>query len=345
MIKKLKLINFRNFSKLEIFSLNMQNFIIWENWKWKTNILEALSLITNNSLLWINLNQLIKLWENFFFIEYEKENNDKLSFSYSKKEKKKTFILNNNKITNKKFIEITNKSVIFSPISMNIFYLQPSLRRDFLDNLLKNSFSKYNQLLILYKKIIKNRNTVLKNIYKWKCNKKEILIWDNSFVDIASKIYKYRFKITDFLQESMSSTSEYFNKKIVNVKLKYISKVSSKNIKNDLIKYITINKNRDIIMQKTTIWPHIDDFDIFVDWIKLINFASRWETKSIIIWLKLLEGLFIEKMTGKKPILLIDDLLSELDEKHKNMILNKIKYYQIFISSINIDNKKNIIKL
>ena len=66
----------------------------------------------------------------------------------------------------------------------------------------------------------------------------------------------------------------------------------------------------------------------------MIHYASRWETKSIIIYLKLLEGIFIEKKTGKKPILIIDDLISELDESHKDMLLKKINYYQTFISNI-----------
>jgi DNA replication and repair protein RecF len=91
---------------------------------------------------------------------------------------------------------------------------------------------------------------------------------------------------------------------------------------------------RDIILQKTQIWPHIDDFEIRVDGINVTHYASRWEIKSIIIYLKLLEWLFIEKKTWKKPIMLIDDLLSELDDLHKNMLLKKIEYYQTFISSI-----------
>ena len=92
--------------------------------------------------------------------------------------------------------------------------------------------------------------------------------------------------------------------------------------------------------------PHIDDFEIQVDNIKLTNFASRWETKSVILWLKLLETSFIEKTTKKKPILLIDDLLSELDNNNKKILIDKIKYYQTFITSIEFKNKdKNIIKL
>jgi DNA replication and repair protein RecF len=77
----------------------------------------------------------------------------------------------------------------------------------------------------------------------------------------------------------------------------------------------------------------------------LIHYASRWETKSVIIYLKLLEWIFIEKKTSKKPILIIDDLLSELDESHKDMLLEKIVYYQTFISNITEDKNSFYIKI
>ena len=345
MISELKLINFRNFSELKINSLNKENFIVWENWKWKTNILEAISLLWNNSITWLSLDELIKKWEDYFFIEYKTIEWDKISFSYFSEKKKKNFLYNNNKITRKKFNQITHKCIIFSPIIMNMMYLSPNLRRDFLDNLLSNSFEEYSKLNQDYKKIIKHRNKTLKNINDWKSSKNEILFWDQKFIEISIEIYKYRFKIINFLKESITTTLEYFSWKATNIELNYITKVNENNIENDLSKYLEKNLDRDIILWRTAIWPHIDDFEIIVDWFQLSHFASRWETKSVIIWLKLLEWIFIEKMTKKKPILLIDDLLSELDENHKNMLLKKIEYYQTFISSITEPIQKNIIKI
>ncbi len=345
MIKELRLINFRNFSDFKLNSLNKENFIIWENWKWKTNILEAISLISNNSITWLSLDELIKKWEDYFFVEIIDNLWNKISISYTKEKKKKTFMYNNSKITKKKFNQITKKSVIFSPIIMNLMYLSPSLRRDFLDNILKNSFENYEKLLLEYKKIVKHRNKTLKSIYENKANKQDIIFWNEKFINHSTEIYKYRFKIINFLKDSIKNTLEYFSWKIEKIELMYNTKVDEKNIKNSIEKYINKNINRDIKLWKTAIWIHVDDFDILIDWNSLSHFASRWETKSIIIWLKLLEWIFIEKMTNKKPILLIDDLLSELDEKHKNMLLKKIKYYQTFITSINKINNKNIIKV
>ena len=82
MIKELKLVNFRNFKEKIINNFEIENFIIWENWKWKTNILEALSQLWNNSITKLNLDDLVNLWEDYFFIEIKDENDNKYSFYY-----------------------------------------------------------------------------------------------------------------------------------------------------------------------------------------------------------------------------------------------------------------------
>ena len=345
MIKELRLINFRNFQELKLKNLDKENFIIWENWKWKTNILEAISLLSNNSITWISLDELIKKWEDYFFIEYIDDKWNKFSLSYIKEKKKKTFMYNNNNVSKNKFNTLSNKSVIFSPIIMNLMYLAPSLRRDFLDNILKNSFENYDKLLLEYKKVLKHRNKTLKSINENKAKKEDIIFWDNQFIELANNIYKYRFKIINFYSESIKTTLEYFSWKIKNIELIYETIVTEYDIKNIIKKYLDKNLDRDIILWKTSIWPHVDDFNILIDWNPLTHFASRWETKSLIIWLKLLEWIFIEKMTKKKPILLIDDLFSELDKKHNDMLISKIKYYQTFITSITQNKEIKYIKI
>ncbi|MDD2871061.1 MAG: DNA replication and repair protein RecF [Candidatus Gracilibacteria bacterium] len=345
MITELRLVNFRNFEQLKLNSLEKENFIVGENGRGKTNILESISLLSNNSITGLSFDELVKKGEDYFFVEYLSDNGNKVSFSYTKEKKKKQYMLNNKKITKKKFNQVTNKCVIFSPIIMNMMYLSPSLRRDFLDDLLKSSFEKYEKIMIDYKKIIKHRNKTLKSIADGKCSKDEINFWNEKFVEVAVLMYKYRFKIVNFLKSSIENTKEFFSGKIENIEFVYKTKVSEENAGQDIKDYLIKNMDRDIILGRTAIGPHVDDFDILVDGNQLSHFASRGETKSMILWLKLLEGIFIEKMTEKRPILLIDDLLSELDDSHKNMLLKKIEYYQTFISSISLTEDKNIIMI
>jgi DNA replication and repair protein RecF len=339
MIELLKLINFRNFEEKIMEDFEIENFIIWENGKWKTNILEALSQIWNNSLLKLDLDNLIKIWKDYFFIEVRDEVNT-YSFHYSKNDKKKSFLVNNKKTTSKNFFLKTYSCVIFSPISMNMVYLSPSLRRDFLDDTLKSSFPIYWNLLKNYKKILKSRNLTLKAINEWKASKSEIQFWDKKFIEIAKNIYEYRLQLIDFLQKMILEASMFFSWKIKIITLEYVTKISKNDIENSIKTYLETNFERDIILQKTHIWPHIDDFIIKADDINIVEYASRWEIKSIMIYLKFLEWIFIEQKSGKKPILIIDDLISELDWVHKELLIKKIEYYQAFISSI-YDNTEN----
>ena len=101
MIKSLKLVNFRNFSEKYIDNFELKNFIVWENWRWKTNILEALSILCDNSILKLWLDDLVKIWEEYFFIEIFDEQKGKIGFYYSKVDKKKNFLINNKKVTKK----------------------------------------------------------------------------------------------------------------------------------------------------------------------------------------------------------------------------------------------------
>ena len=345
MIESIKLINFRNFDEKKLDSIQEKNFIIWKNGAWKTNTLEALSLLWDNSFSGLQIENFVKKWESVFYIEYQTNSWDTMALSYDIEKKKRNYILNGKHISKQKFNDYTYKCVVFSPIIMNLMYLSPSLRRDFLDSILSNSFPQYSQILKEYKKIIASRNKVLKNISEGKSQRDEVVFWNEKFIEKASEVYKYRFKLIHFFESQISQSLEYFNGKIEKIEFIYKTKIEEENIEAILSNYINDNIERDIILAKTPIWPHVDDFDISVDDMSLVAFASRWETKSVILWLKLLEIVFTEKMTWKKPILLIDDLLSELDEAHKNMFTKKIKYYQTFITSIDIWKEKGIIRL
>ena len=344
MIKSIKLKNFRNFTNQEFSFDENKNFIIWENWKWKTNILEAISLFSWTNIVKINFENLVKKNNDIFYIENQLSSWEKTSISFNKKENKKKFILNWKNTTRKNLKNNNPIIVSFSPIIMNMMYLSPSLRRDFLDEILSKSFLEYNSYLKEYKKILISRNKVLKNIRDWKSKKSEIEFWDKKFIELSKVIYNYRFWLVDFLKGNSKEFTNYFSWKIQKIDFTYKTKISikkenSKQEKFELIekqikKYLNKNIDRDIILASTQIGPHIDDFEIFVDDIELINYASRWEVKSVILWLKLLEIKFIEKYLNKKPILLIDDLLSELDKNHKNLLLDNIKNYQTFITSI-----------
>ena len=182
----------------------------------------------------------------------------------------------------------------------------------------------------------------------------EINFWDKDFIKNAVLVYEYREKIINFLKLNSNKLVNSFWWKIEKIEFNYISKVNIdfigatdidfvgsaglQTLQKDIKNYLEQNLQKDIILKTTSIWPHRDDFNLTINWnINLVDFASRWETKTTILWLKNLEIQFIEEKTARKPILIIDDLLSELDEKHKNIFIDSIEWYQTFISWIRLE--------
>ncbi len=168
-------------------------------------------------------------------------------------------------------------------------------------------------------------------------NEKSQKKWNNFLGYSTEKhclVYGYREKILSYIEENIYLLKEYLNDKVENISFVYKTKVDRKDLENSIKSYIEKNLDRDIILQKTYIWPHLDDFDLNLDWVSLINFASRGEVKSLILWLKFIEARFISSTTGKYPIFLVDDILSELDWLHMNNLLENFWNNQAIITSI-----------
>jgi len=141
---------------------------------------------------------------------------------------------------------------------------------------------------------------------------------------LATDIYKSRESLRQFFERGLPSLASSFAGKVEALSFFPILKIQRGEIESSLLQYLKKNRQRDILIRKTHIGPHIDDFEIQVNGTKnLIHFASRGEVKSILLGLKFLAVSYIEKITEEKPLFLVDDLLSELDERHRTWLLEK----------------------
>lgn len=326
--------NFRNFPSREISFWAQRNIIIGDNGKWKSNILEALSL-PSAPLVESKPEYLVMKQEETLFLKYILDSWN-LSYWYSHDGAKRKYMLLGKSTTKSRLRENYPLVVSFHPMMMNLMYLGPSARRDFLDGILSQSFPLYTKAFSNYKKILTSRNRVLKNISEGKSDISELSFWNNKYIESAEIIYKYRNEIQKFFQENIWELKEYFFWKIENISFQYISKTDLIQPWEYLKTYIDENTQKEILLRKTLRWPHLDDFSIIIADTPLIHFASRWEVKSILLGLKFLETKFLEKYCPDRDILfLIDDFLSELDSRHRDLLWKHIWSRQSIITSIN----------
>lgn len=345
MLINLKIQNFRNIKTFSYNDFWFKNHIFWINWIWKTNLLYAIFIIFQNKIDF-DYKDLVSYWEKDFFLEAIFFNNwfeNKITYHYDILTNKKTIFLNWKKTTKK----ILNQNIVhtsfFSPLSMNIFYLWPKYRRNFLDNTLIYSYEDYKNIYSKYEDILKNRNKLLKNISEWKSKKDEMFFFDELFLEYSEKIYLYKLEYIQYLKTKINDIKKYIHKEYFKIDFVYKTKIDFNNIKKSIKEYNDKNFQRDIILWKTNIWPHLDDFDILINDKSILNFLSRWEVKVFILFLKFLEISYIKLKTNKNSIILIDDILSELDSNHLEKITNIFSDIQFVSSWINsISNINNI---
>ena len=225
--------------------------------------------------------------------------------------------------------------VIFNPDDINILKGGPQNRRRFLDIIISQLKPNYMYNLNLYLKTLEQRNNYLRQIKEE--NK------DEELIKYANLIYKYRYDYIEKIREKIKEIHSEITNKKENIEIEYITECYSKENYKNLLKQ---RRKLDIIKGYTTKGIHRDDFEIYINDKKLDIYGSQGQHRTTILSLKLSELQIIEDEIGEKPILLLDDFMSELDKKRINNFLDKIKNTQVIITcteKLDIENKKILI--
>lgn len=336
MITKIKLTNYRKFKELELDITNNIVVLHGDNARGKSTVLEAIHIITNGTSPWTSSDDYINTEqdENGKFSRVEIEENEK-TYSFMKDDCKRIFKIDNHTTTPKKFFE-QHASIIFNPEQIEILMISPSKRRDFLDEVISKINYEYSETLTKFKKVLRQRNAYLKKLSKKfyeqgiiARNDTQLNFWTNEFVKLSKDIQKNREEITQKLS---------FGKF-------HIDYVHS-NKKDSLENEIENSKKRDIATGYTNIGPHRDDWEI-INGKNIKRFGSRGEKRLAIGQLLFKVQDLINSELGYYPILLLDDISSELDNKNTKIIFDKknIVKQQTFITIIKYDElPKDILK-
>ena len=332
-IKKLTLQNFRNYKNQEITFGKNVNVIYGDNAQGKTNIIEAIFLSSMGKSFRTNKdNELIYFDERISKIKIEFEKKDRTGSIETQIEEKKTFFVNG--VKQNKISDIIGKInvVIFTPDNIEIIKDGPQKRRKFLDMMISSLRPNYLHLLNNYNKALEQRNNYLKQI-KFEHKDPSLLdIWDEQLSVLSSQIFEYRNSYT----QKMSDRIEVIHNQITKsgkhkekIKLKYISTGKDKDsFKTSLEK----SRNLDISRGYTATGIHRDDFIVYVNGKPVSVFGSQGQQRTAILSLKLCELSIVKEELGETPILLLDDFMSELDEKRRTSFLENIQDCQVIIT-------------
>lgn len=362
LIENLRLFNYRNYESLkQSFSASF-NVLIGMNAQGKTNLIEAIHyLSTGRSYRPVRDMQLIKWGNNFFIIDgFIKNNLGKIQVEIVyKKELPNSPNSKEIKINGVKKNKITEllgcfNTVLFSPEDLNIIKGAPSERRKLLDSDISQVNPGYYQKLLIYNRIVAQRNHTLRRIVSKKATKEELAAWNCQFLESSRSIIEKRLEVleklvplTRLMQRKLTNGEE-------NIEIKYLLGKEieiKKNSDIDTLLLEEINKKREeeLIKGITLSGPHRDDILFMLNGMNLKYYGSQGQHRTAVLALKLAELEFFKAETGEFPVLLLDDVLSELDSTRREHLIRTIinKEIQCFITTtedLPVEINKTIIK-
>ena len=340
-IKNLKLKNFRNYGDLDIDFAGSFNVIYGNNAQGKTNIIEAIFLCASGRSHRTSKDiELLKYGAPGFRVALalEKDGNEEvIEINFTPQEKKKIRI---NEIPLKRIGDLLGhlNAVIFSPEDLLIIKQGPAERRRFTDIILSQLRTSYFYDLQQYAKILYQRNTLLKNINGRKDLESTLEVWDRHLVNTGTRIMSARRSFVKKLAVLAAARHEILSNDTEKLSLKYSPSVDlGDDDGNEMIavKYMKLlEKNRWKEIQKGTsiFGPHRDDIDIILNGESTKIYGSQGQQRTSVLSMKLAEIDLIKEETENFPVLLLDDVMSELDDSRKGYLMESIHGMQTFIA-------------
>lgn len=339
-VKSLKFSQFRNLSDNIIYPVPGVNVIYGNNAQGKTNLLEAIWLFSGgHSFRGSKESELTKIGSKtseltMEFFSQERDQTATIKFQGSKK----SVEINNVLKPSSSYLSQCFAAVVFSPEHLALVKNGPSLRRRFIDGAICQQDIKFAVLLSKYNRTLFQRNALLKEIYRHPELKETLCIWDDSIITIGAKIISKRLEYINKLNiiaadfhNGISSGKEKF----------FIDYVSSAGIKLTDTEDIITNKLRegfekylkeDIKLSCTNCGAHRDDLEFYLNDMKAKNFGSQGQQRSIVLSLKLAESEILRTYFDEPPVVLLDDVLSEIDRSRQEFLLSNTKDCQTFIT-------------
>ena len=335
-VTKIELSNFRNYDSLSLELDDKTNILYGKNAQGKTNVLEAIYLCsTTKSHRSSKDAELIKFENNEGHIKLfiNKKGREYRIDIHLRRNKSKGIAING--IPIKKASELFGifNVIFFSPEDLDIIKNGPAERRRFVDMELCQLDKIYVYNLTNYNRIIAQRNKLLKDIYFKPELKQTLDVWDGQLAQYGSKIIERRTNFIEKINEIIKPIHKQLTGGLEDINIVYNKNCEAE----DLLRRLEENRDRDIKYKSTSIGPHKDDLLFFNDDKNIRIYGSQGQQRTIALSLKLAELELVKNLINDTPVLLLDDVLSELDSERQNHLLNSIDDIQTIITCTGLD--------
>lgn len=356
-IQEIELTNFRNYDHVKVIPHDNINIFLGKNATGKTNFLESISVILTGKSFKTNRDQQL-----INFNSDETSINGELIIDglsidvdiYLKRNAKKIVKINDNEI--KKLRELTEDTglVVFTPEDMELVKEGPGIRRKFLDDLISSINIIYSYNLSRFKKILNDRNAILKYPRQHLDNEVMLKVYNMQLSSLGNYIIKERMKFIDILNEHGRREHLKISEGTEELSLKYISNIklleANESIEKAYLRELENSIQKDKYYRTTTIGPHRDDIQFSINGRDAKIYASQGQQRTVVLSIKLTEAKLYRLYKSVNPVIILDDVFSELDSVRKKMLIESFQDYQVFISmtddiSIDETNSKAIFKI
>ncbi len=352
MLKTLELENFRNYRHLLLEFTKPQGltYLIGDNGQGKTNVLEAIYMLALAKSFRISGEENLIKWTEGYgrikgqFAEAADDNRETIPanmeiFLGIPPQPRRAFKVNNVKSSAVNFIGRI-KAVFFHPEDLNMLYLGPDLRRRYLDILILQMSKPYFLALRKFKKLKEQRNALLGQIRDGMAVERDLEVWDAQLVREGALIWQERAKALTYIAERLEEKYEQISQKKMNLTIKYENNLGlnfdiinlTSNLEEVYAEEMYKSRLRDLGSGHTQVGPHRDDMVFLLEGRPIVEHASRGEYRTILLALKLIEMEWFAQ-DGGRPILLLDDVFSELDHARQRFLLEKVSNFQTFITT------------
>ena len=332
-VQKISLRNFRCHDEFELDCNRPTTLIIGENGSGKTSVLEAIYLALRGKSFKGVDKEILERAKDFYRAEIDLVDAQKIIIRFDGI--KKSF-----EIDGKKSLRLPKKNrypvVLFEPDDIYLVGSSPSRRRDYFDELFKQINENYSLALGKYNKALKQRNDLLK---QENISRDDLFSWNVMCANYGAKVIQWRVQNLAKINERMTEVYQNIAKNNDKCGIKYLGTECDEN---EYLRKLEQNFERDHILGYSSFGVHRDDYEFVFNEQKADGSASRGENRSMILALKFIEARILEQEVGKPPVVLLDDIFSELDETRQKHLISNFKDYQMIITSTTVPSDMRV---